>query len=95
MLTLTKSEMNKIGSLFSKMSSVEDFKAVADMFKSAQASNNAKLKATFSVGDTVSFTKSKTGEVVIGTLIKKNPKYQHIQTDSGVWRVPTSMLSAA
>lgn len=94
MLTLTKSEMNKIGSLFSKMSSTEDFKAVADMFKSAQAYNNAKLKATFTVGDTVSFTK-KTGEVVIGTLVKKNPKYQHIQTDSGVWRVPTSMLSVA
>ena len=86
--------MNKIGSLFSKMSSIEDFKAVADMFKSAQAYNNSKLKATFTVGDTVSFTK-KTGEVVIGTLVKKNPKYQHIQTDSGVWRVPTSMLSAA
>jgi len=27
--------------------------------------------------------------------VKKNPKYQHVKTDEGTWKVPASMLTAA
>ena len=95
MLTLKKSDINQIEKVFSKMSSSEDFALVARMFKSQQKFNQEKAKASFFVGQEVQFTNSKTGEVVSGTLVKKNPTYQHVKTESGTWKVPASMLSAA
>jgi hypothetical protein len=95
MLTLKKSDINKFETLFDKMESSEDFAYVARMFKSAQKFNAEKKKMEFRVGQNVQFTNSKTGETVIGMLVKKNPTYQHVKTESGTWKVPASMLSAA
>lgn len=95
MLTLKKSDINQIEKAFSKMSSSEDFAYVARMFKAQQKFHAACKKAEFRVGQEVQFTNSRTGEIVSGTLVKKNPTYQHVKTESGTWKVPASMLSAA
>ena len=54
----------------------------------------AKNKMSFRVGQTVTFTR-KNGDVITGMLVKKNPKFQHVKTDEGTWKVPASMLTAA
>jgi hypothetical protein len=54
----------------------------------------AKLtKASLRVGDEVSFTSSKTGLEVTGTVTKIAIKYVTVQTSAGAWRVPANMLS--
>jgi hypothetical protein len=95
MLTLKKSDINQIEKVFSKMSSSEDFALVAKLYKAQQKWNQEKAKSSFFVGQEVQFTSSRTGETLTGTLVKKNPTYQHVRTESGTWKVPASMLSAA
>jgi hypothetical protein len=43
------------------------------------------------IGDTVGFT-GREGEELFGNIIKLNPKRAKIQTKSGIWAVPYSML---
>jgi hypothetical protein len=48
-------------------------------------------RLSLQIGDTVGFT-GREGQELFGTIIKLNPKRAKIQTDSGVWAVPYSML---
>lgn len=93
-MALSKSDFNKIDKLFSKAEG-EDFKYIAALYKGSLDFYNSCKRSQFSIGQKVSFTSNRTGELVTGILIKKNPKYQHVKTESGTWKVPTSMLSAA
>ncbi|MCU7815377.1 MAG: hypothetical protein KZQ89_16910 [Candidatus Thiodiazotropha sp. (ex Lucinoma kastoroae)] len=43
------------------------------------------------IGDTIGFL-GKDGQELFGTIIKLNPKRVKIQTESGIWAVPYSML---
>ena len=53
----------------------------------------AKLtKAALKLGDTVSFTSTKTGRTMQGTVTKIAIKYVTVNTAAGLWRVPASML---
>ena len=53
----------------------------------------AKLtKAALRLGDTVSFTSSKTGRTVQGAVTKIAIKYVTVSTATGLWRVPANML---
>jgi hypothetical protein len=53
----------------------------------------AKLtKASLAVGDTVSFTSSKTGLDVTGRVRKIAIKYVTVDTGQTLWRVPANML---
>ena len=93
-MSLSKSDLQKLDTLLSKMESSEDYSNVVSRVKSAYNWMGAKNKATFRVGQTVTFTR-KNGDVITGMLVKKNPKYQHVKTDEGTWKVPASMLTAA
>jgi hypothetical protein len=56
----------------------------------------AKLtKASLMLGDTVSFTSSKTGRTMTGTVTKIAIKYVTVNTGGGLWRVPANMLQIA
>ena len=48
-------------------------------------------RLSLKVGDTVGFT-GREGQELFGTVIKLNPKRAKIQTQSGIWTVPYSML---
>lgn len=54
----------------------------------------AKLtKASLMLGDSVSFTSSKTGLEVTGTVSKIAIKYVTVRTAQGLWKVPANMLT--
>ena len=54
----------------------------------------AKLtKASLMLGDSVSFTSSKTGLEVTGTISKIAIKYVTVRTPQGLWKVPANMLT--
>ena len=93
-MSLSKSDLKKLDTLLSKMDSSEDYANVVNAVKSAYNWMGAKNKASFRVGQTVTFTR-KNGDVITGMLVKKNPKYQHVKTEEGTWKVPASMLKAA
>ena len=53
----------------------------------------AKLtKAALKLGDAVSFTSTKTGRTMQGTVTKIAIKYVTVNTSAGMWRVPANML---
>ena len=91
---LSKSDLKKLDTLLGKMENQQDYSNVVTAVKNAYNWMGAKSKASFRIGQTVSFTR-KNGDVKTGTLVKKNPKYQHVKTDEGTWKVPASMLTAA
>lgn len=93
-MSLSKSDLKKLDTLLSKMETSEDYSNVVAAVKSAYNWMGAKNKSTFRVGQTVTFTR-KNGDVITGMLVKKNPKYQHVKTEEGTWKVPASMLTAA
>ena len=54
-------------------------------------------KRSMWVGDSVKFTSSRTGEVVLGTVQKINRKFIVVRENGNrnrVWRVPANMLEA-
>ena len=90
---LTKSEIAKINTLFSKMEG-SDFKQVATMFKQHQ--NNVAQMATsnFERGDSVYFI-SRSGEKISGVVEKVMQKNIKVSTAKGMWRVSATMLKAS
>lgn len=50
------------------------------------------VKRSTALGDTVSFTSSKTGLRMVGTVSKIAQKYVTVNTGAGLWRVPANML---
>ena len=66
--------------------------AVCNEFKVAQSRKTATAKASLSVGDTVSWTSSRTGAPMSGELIKINRKNAKVQTGITIWTVPMTML---
>lgn len=93
-MSLTKSDLTKINSLFAKMDS-GDFNTVANMFKNHR--NNAASMATgnFSKGDKVFFINSRTNQKVSGVVDKVMLKNVKVDTPDGMWRVPATMLKAS
>ena len=90
---LTKNEIAKINTLFSKMEG-GDFKTVASLFKQHQ--NNVATMATgnFSTGDSVYFI-NRSGEKISGVVEKVMQKNIKVSTSQGIWRVPATMLNAS
>jgi hypothetical protein len=52
-----------------------------------------KNKRSLRLGDQVSFTSSKTGRVMQGTVEKIAIKFVTVKTNMGLWRVPANMLA--
>lgn len=90
---LTKSELNLISELFSKMEG-SDFVEVRDMFNLATRANIAKEANRFNVGDDVSFNDRK-GSKMTGVVIKVNRKTVKVKTGQMIWSVSPSLLLKA
>ncbi len=66
--------------------------SMIDAVKWNRASLAKQTKATLRIGDAVSFTSTKTGLAVAGTVTKIAIKYVTVKTQQGLWRVPANML---
>lgn len=89
---LTKTELNQISKLFTKMGA-EDFRTVARLFKDAQNSRQAAVASQLFVGQKVSFT-SRRGYIT-GTIEKINRKTVKVKAKDAMWSVTPSLLQPA
>ena len=69
--------------------------SIIDAVKFARSRLMEQTKRSLMLGDKVSFTSSKTGQRVTGTVNKIAIKYITVNTQQGLWRVPANMLEAA
>ena len=90
---LTKNEIAKINTLFSKMEG-GDFKTVASLFKQHQTNVATMATGNFSTGDSVYFI-NRSGEKISGVVEKVMQKNIKVSTSQGIWRVPATMLNAS
>jgi hypothetical protein len=90
---LTKNEIAKINTLFSKMEG-GDFKTVASLFKQHQTNVATMATGNFSTGDSVFFI-NRSGEKISGVVEKVMQKNIKVSTSQGIWRVPATMLNAS
>ena len=73
----------------------EQLSSVIDAVKFARANLARTTKVSLRINDAVSFTSSKTGMTLTGTVTKIAIKYVTVKTAQGLWRVPANMLSKA
>jgi hypothetical protein len=71
----------------------EQLTSIIDAVKFARARLTERTKRSLRIGDDVSFTSSKTGRTMTGTVMKIAIKYVTVCTTTGLWRVPANMLS--
>jgi hypothetical protein len=69
--------------------------SIIDAVKFARSRLMEQNKRSLMLGDKVSFTSSRTGQRVTGTVNKIAIKYITVNTQQGLWRVPANMLEAA
>ena len=67
--------------------------SIIDAVKWKRATLAKLTKASLMIGDTVSFTSSKTGMNVTGRVRKIAIKYVTVDAGQMLWRVPANMLS--
>lgn len=78
--------------MFGVWSDVE-LRSMVDAIKFARSQLTKQVKRGLSLGDNVTFTSSKTGRTVTGTVFKIAQKYVTVRTVEGLWKVPANMLS--
>ena len=71
-----------------------DLVSVIDAVKFARAKLTRQNKASLMLGDTVQFTSTRTGRTMQGTVQKIAIKFVTVNTPTGLWKVPASMLTA-
>jgi len=71
----------------------DQLSSIIDSVKYAKARLQKSAIRNLMVGDSVSFTSSKTGQYVTGSVIKIAIKYVTVRTATGLWRVPANMLT--
>ena len=69
-----------------------ELRSMIDAVKWNRSQLQKQVKRSLSVGDTVSFTSTKTGRTMQGTVTKIAIKYVTVNTQQGLWRVPANML---
>ena len=67
--------------------------SIIDAVKFARARLTEINKRSLRIGDSVSFTSSKTGRTMQGSVTKIAIKFVTVKTNIGLWRVPANMLS--
>ena len=79
--------------MFGTWTNVE-LSSMIDAVKWARAQLNKDVKNSLRIGAPVQFTSSKTGRTMQGTVNKIAIKYVTVATQTGLWKVPASMLEA-
>ena len=72
---------------------IDELNSVIDAVKWNRTSLGKRVKAGLRVGDSVSFTSSRTGMKTVGTITKIAIKYITVKTNTGLWKVPANMLT--
>ena len=67
--------------------------SIIDAVKFARARLTEQTKRSLMLGDTVSFTSTKLGRNMTGTVSKIAIKYITVKTNAGLWKVPANMLN--
>ena len=67
--------------------------SMTDAIRFARKRLTERNKASLTLGDTVNFTSTRTGQNVTGTVVKIAIKYVTVRTVQGLWRVPANMLN--
>jgi small-conductance mechanosensitive channel len=67
--------------------------SIIDAVKFARARLAEKTKRNLRIGDNVNFNSTKLGQNVTGVVVKIAIKFVTVKTVSGLWRVPTNMLT--
>lgn len=70
-----------------------ELRSMVDAVKFNRAQLGKQVKRSLTVGDSVNFTSSKTGQNVTGIVTKIAIKYVTVKTVNGLWRVPANMLT--
>jgi len=78
-----------MGSKFSN----DQLNEIVDAVKYARARLTERNKRGMRLGDQVSFTSSKSGRVMQGTVEKIAIKFVTVKTNMGLWKVPANMLT--
>ena len=73
-------------------STVSDTAELIDLIKLRRNSLSKRTAASIALGDSVSFTSSRTGQRVMGTVEKVAIKNVIVRTALGRYRVPANML---
>jgi hypothetical protein len=70
-----------------------ELRSIIDAVKWNRTNLSKRVKAGLMLGDTVSFTSSKTGMKMVGTITKIAIKYVTVRVGSTLWRCPANMLT--
>ena len=70
-----------------------DLRAISDTIQFKRSQLAKENKRAITIGSTVSFMNSRTGQNVQGVVEKIMTKNVRINTGTSIWRVPASMLS--
>jgi hypothetical protein len=69
-----------------------ELSSIIDAVKFNRARLTEQSKRNLTIGDSVNFTSTKTGQNVTGLVTKIAIKYVTVKTATGLWRVPANML---
>jgi ribosomal protein L35AE/L33A len=71
----------------------EDLMSMQLSIQFARKQLTQRNKAQLTVGDSVNFTSTKTGQNITGVIVKIAIKYVTVRTVQGLWKVPANMLN--
>ena len=90
--TLTISDVNT--AIITGSFTNDQLTSIIDAVKYARSRLGAQTKRSLSLGQNVTFTSSRTGLRMSGSVSKIAIKYVTVSTSQGLWRVPANMLEA-
>jgi hypothetical protein len=73
----------------------EELNSLAQAVQYARSQLGQQVKRQLCVGAQVSFTDNRAGNTYQGVVKKINLKYVHVETKTGLFRVPANMLEMA
>jgi len=73
----------------------EEMNTIVDAIKFARSQLTQQNRRSLVIGTSVKFDNSRTGVTMTGTVEKVALKFITVRTNSGLWRVPASMLTTA
>jgi hypothetical protein len=73
----------------------DELNKIADAIRFARGQLTQQNRRSLTVGTSVKFTNTRTGQVVSGTIEKMALKFATVTTGTGRWKVPASMLETA
>ena len=72
----------------------DELGSIADAIRFARSQLTQQNRRSLTIGTSVKFTNSKTGQDITGTVDKVAIKFITVRTIDGLWKVPASMLTS-